>query len=413
MNWFLIIWIILSVVLLIATIVAIAYKFPKIKSTCTADKDCGFGYKCFENKCIKQIEKPCNISTSPDKLTSCKIDQDCENCTGTLKYKCIDVKNDYKIKVNGEVEDVPNGNWCLPEIESKINCNINTSDRILISDGDKYFWGCHCKTNIIGQKSPRENCDTVNSQICDGKLYVAPKEMKTCKINSDCGSGEICSVTAKQLEHLKLRGTITSISDLCKKVKCQCLVDWSNNQDIDPTNGMCSCPEGTISSNNKIADNFYDIRCKKDFCEPYGNADSNKKCICEDGYINCPNMDLSYCTFPTCVMDPCKPGGVFDKTLEKCKCFCNQNKCYEEITESNFVGSKCRDICSKAENACFNGGQCVVDNPENKTTKCNCPDGWKGKNCQESCRRNGEIVIKSEECCSGRTKFTIAGYECI
>jgi hypothetical protein len=375
------------------------------KKSCDTDADCQQGTCKFDpdyNKKVCTNGTYCSIQ--PDNLKECSTDNDCITCINEPAYGCVvvDALNPYNIKQGNNIIKLPDSKpgkgWCLPPFKHSVHCNSLTADTILTETLDSkgnvvYQWSCLCKFPDLVTQSPGQDCNievACGAHENIGSLYVPDGSTTDCKVDTDCTKegDEIC------------------YEDKCYK-------NWATDKDVDPTKGICKCPPGL-----KYVGTEQNKMCLYDGCAPHGQTD-DRGCICDkpagqQGYLACPNEILNtdmknQCKgSPTCLPDPCWPGGTADPEIG-CKCI---DGYIREFTPGSAMQWTCKKACEPS--VCGPRGTCIVTgtgiDKKEECTGCVCPytnEGDPTKMCavNDNRQRKGSLCDKDIECCSNDCSF--------
>lgn len=384
------------------------------KKSCDSDSDCPQGTCKFDpdyNKKVCTSGKVCY--TSPDKLLECTTDKDCSVCINEPAYACVvvDDQHPYKIKQGNKIINLPNSKpgkgWCLPPFKPSVHCNSLTADTILTEVKDssgkmEYQWSCLCKFPDLVTQSPGQDCNievACGAHENIGTLYVPDGSTTECKFDTDCvkEKGEIC-------------------------YGGKCFKNWATDKDVDPTKGICKCPV-----NMKYIGTEQNKMCVSNECAPHGKPNGQGGCTCEkipgqQGYLACPREILNttiknQCKYsPTCLPDPCYPGGTADP---KSGCICGDGY-VREFTPGSPTQWTCKKACDPS--VCGVRGTCIVTgtgiNKKEQCTNCVCPytnDGDDTKMCgtfSDKLPKGEECGGSDSQCCSGHCSYRFFDYVC-
>lgn len=372
---------------IITVILVLHFSSPSgsFKKSCSSDDDCSDGGKCIYdpdyNKKICTSGKYCNILDTDNLLECTPGKSDCDICINQPAYTCVvvDKDNPYKVRKGNKDINLPDSNpgkgWCLPPFKSSNKCNPMTADTVLEQTVDSegntiYEWSCLCKYPDLVTKSQGGDCDVV----------VA------------CG------------EHIENGGVLYTEDN----------TRWNKDKNTDPRKGSCKCPTGE----KYIGTSTYK-ECVSDSCAPNGHIGEDRKCVCNPGWISCPdqvsNENISkYCnpSMSICIPDPCYPGGEYNKQTG---CTCKHPDYIRVANEDSPTSAKCRKACPSS--VCDDRGTCKVttDPKTNEPTEvcydCNCPYtnvGDTDKLCSVDSGkepRKGNSCDKPSDCCSGKCKY--------
>lgn len=336
-------------------------------------------------------------------LRKCDSSDACKSCKGNV-HNCITVDDENPLKYrhsDGKQYDIPNGKWCIPEIQQSETCNRFTGAYILAKAGDSYAWVCECTNpKLFDKESYWSDCTeevACLSQIGGGELVCPPH-------NSACKEG----------------------------------TPWLTGKNWDPAIGVCKCDKskGYIASDDGKF-------CVRDGCGDGGEDQGDGTCKCPVGELSCPGdipADSWYApqcnrTHPICVTDPCGPGGRFDPDAGVCICD-EANGYYDDIDPQSIVGHKCVKLCTSTNNPCGDRGECKVDiacirkvqagESTGIPSKCvagsglnvcmqcdncrNCTGGYKQGECNQcnvQCTRDNGDCSDDSDCCSNRCHYNI------
>ena len=355
------------------------------------------------------ISNPGNNYKENDIITISSADN-----KATLQF--LGNQNPYNWKQGDNIINVPeslaNKGWCLPDVKQQTtSCNQFTSDTILVENEDKkYEWGCHCTIqNLFDQSNPSENCNV--EKACGyesglGELYVI-KNPDTgnnwqCTKTEDCsqaGADSLCCV-------VDTTGTGSgNCGDDVSGEQKYCHVPWLSQQDSEPRYGRCKCDSG-LTYYGYSNDDVYTKDCVTDSCQPYG-IKSGDTCICNVGYINCPEdipdsgLKTNCTSNPRCIPDPCAPLGQYDKSSKTCNCN-GIDTSGINFDSSSPTGERCIDLCAN-NGPCGERGTCrVTGTGANKVASCTCSCPWCNYG-DPGCPANPN-PSKTDTVCSGNTR---------
>jgi hypothetical protein len=265
------------------------------------------------------VKKNCTPS-DPKNLISCDpVNDVCASdiCSNELT-KCYTVNkvNPYKVNIDGNLYDVPDGNWCLPLKASQDKCNPVVSTALLAKDKDQLKWICDCKyPNLFTKESVDSDCT---------------KQLACVNVLEGVLQGETTG-----------RGSLVSLE--------------GDKYDFtyDPRSAKCICEPGYLYKNLQNGEIKH---CVRDSCFP-GNLNDVKEegCICPEpkqdfstnlwtSYARCPQdvkdkFKTSCEANPQCIKNPCGENGYYDKG--KKDCVCNPGYSSTDSIES-VVGKYCK-----------------------------------------------------------------------
>jgi hypothetical protein len=360
-------------------------------------------------------KKLCDPSKDGYENNKCDTNNDCfVKCAGITK--CVNVKTNDNLhfKVAGVKDSVKlkAGKYCLPEVPKTGDCNQYTGRYVLskIPGTNEYLWDCQCVyPNIVNKKTIYGNCDqviTCGNELNKDNVLINKNTKEVWTKNSDWDPYQlgICKCGGKNFD--KSHDGKSCIPSHC-----------GYNANIINQQIGCNCPNryppGTIPKKNSNNDFDTLLRCPQDF------NDKLAKRLCS-AYN------------PSCVKDPCNPGGYYNSNTGRC--ICNKDKNYYPIRSSGTqVGWTCSKLCDTemGDDPCvYKGtrrGDCYVKTSiDNSLQGCaNCKDPLKCpdcvianplcKNCnkykkQQSndglcgtlCYKNSSICKSNTDCCSGK-----------
>lgn len=332
----------------------------------------------------------CPVVLDKTKLAKCDSSDpnSCEDCKNDF-YSCINVTKDnpYIIKdVDGKNVNIPEGSWCLPLVKkSNIECNQFTGYPILIKKSEKEMgWHCQCRYPNLFENKKGVNTDCTKEIACNTNdnfgTLVCPKDKDFCK------EGE----------------------------------KWTDNPTWDPKYGVCDCIKGKYNIIFNQDNNNINMHCQTDPCYPgelITDDKGNKVCKCPESIKDKDGNIISYIRSPDdipvsdrkntdtlkCLLDPCNPGGKYNKDKEICECNIDKNYIPKQDSNSR-IKSICINSCSTKNNPCYDSernkitGTCKVEKKSSTSGVTNVDDNY--ETVCLNCNRNYMDSSKNAKDCA-------------
>lgn len=307
---------------------------------CYTNSDCGTGYQCLNNRCVKS-----------ENILVCKTDDDCSDSSmkcigGFCQYPSSGCKND---------KDCPQGYYC--NLKTKVCVEVT-----FVDGGFDYLGEDSFDIGVSKMCESDFNCDIPNP-YCRNNVCVS------CKVIG-CENNLICNEETGLCNRIRIDAGMsdsgimdTSIQDIdvlvdsgfdagegCIKTGCNCdmYCNTTTNTcvpgcryDTDCCSGKCvngKCESANICfSNNDCASNP-----KNKYCEKQSGV-----CVeCLEDY-QCPN---STCDKSSYKCNPIEPGTIGDNCNDQeFKCQSGQF-CIKESEGTGFVGGYCSKDCTSYDN---------------------------------------------------------------
>lgn len=303
-----------------------------------------------------------------DILIKCDPSIGCVNCNDD--FECINVPDNSNIYFNGN--KVGKGSWCLPK--GNKTCGLYTGRSVWSNKEGQQQWSCICLyPDLFGG-------DDCNQQLA-------------CKDPSKDADSDQSKNVLKSAD-----GTIWDPNS--KDFNPNGKTPYDKDENGNPL-FTCSCDQGSDKPGSLLYTRLPNdpYRCHLEPCsvdhKSRGFNEKTGQCDCS---YDTTNSLVHSNTTGKCYPNSCGAGGIWDPINNTCKCgngYIN-NECSSDLfyrkdkplcdDPQNASGSTCINPCSP--NPCKNNGQCLPTG-DSKLYKCVCPTGFKGNNCEITCKPKG------------------------
>jgi len=347
------------------------------------------------NICAGSYTSTCGIGPNHEDLVECELSKNTCSFCSKVQWKCSSqadiIIDNKKIILPAHPAGDETMGYCLPVVDT-VTCNSDTSDAYISteegSEGEEYAWKCGCKNPKMFAHQSTNGSNCVMEKACGkqhglGQLYVVSNPTPvTCSLKSDCGGDEECC------DKDDVYGSVCHAEGDPGITNGVCHAKWNPEVSSTAADGKCLCEKGYTYQGSREA-GVYSKTCVPDICAPNGRLNrydpghtDSITCKCDDSFIACQpgtytNRFLaSKCkTNPECLVDPCKPGGVFNPTTNKCEC---AGKYINKVDPLSSMGNVCVPACENP--LCGDRGTCYKDIATG-ADKCKCKCPWTGDNC--------------------------------